>query len=261
MVLTVSYQTVQNILPWPCVYIIQVWGEMCARKRKQEWQGPERFEQKRFTYRLLTRHDFLPVWQVTRLEAERYVPDRLWYCPPSAAKPVIESKYKLRSGLADLHFWWGAEVCGGYHIFMSDWRALMTPQKATLDSLRTLSWFVSYRRLSSQFQFSLSAITLEYLSRWIWGFSPEKGLARAYYVQCRHARAKDKDYEIKRSGPGRFASFRLRLPDDIGVVTCKLAYHCHGTGSTPTANTAVLAGSLSSLETQKVTEVSQRLRK
>jgi hypothetical protein len=34
---------------------------------------------------------------------------------------------------------WGAEVCGVEHIFMSDWRALMTPQKATLDSLRTLS--------------------------------------------------------------------------------------------------------------------------
>ncbi len=43
----------------------------------------------------------------------------------------------------------------------------MTPQKATLDSLRTLSWFVSYRRLSSQFQFSLSAVTLEYLSQWL----------------------------------------------------------------------------------------------
>jgi hypothetical protein len=49
---------------------------------------------------------------------------------------------------------------------MSDWRALMTPQKATLDRLRTLSWFVSYRRLSSQFQFSLSLVTLEYLSQW-----------------------------------------------------------------------------------------------
>ncbi len=42
----------------------------------------------------------------------------------------------------------------------------MTPQNATLDSKRTLSRFVSYRRLSSQFQFSLSAVTLEYLSQW-----------------------------------------------------------------------------------------------
>ncbi len=41
--------------------------------------------------------------QVTPLEAENSVPDRLWYCPPSAAKPVIESKYKLRPGRADLH--------------------------------------------------------------------------------------------------------------------------------------------------------------
>jgi hypothetical protein len=37
------------------------------------------------------------------LEAENYVPDRLLYCTPSAAKPVIESKYKLRPGPADLH--------------------------------------------------------------------------------------------------------------------------------------------------------------
>jgi hypothetical protein len=41
----------------------------------------------------------------------------------------------------------------------------MTPQNATLDSKRTLSWFVSYQRLSSQFQFSLSAVTLGYLSQ------------------------------------------------------------------------------------------------
>ncbi len=38
----------------------------------------------------------------------------------------------------------------------------MTPQNATLDSKRTLS----YRRLSAQFQFSLSADTLGYLSQW-----------------------------------------------------------------------------------------------
>jgi hypothetical protein len=42
----------------------------------------------------------------------------------------------------------------------------MTPQNATLDSKCTLSRFVSYRRLSSQFQFSLSAVTLGYLSQW-----------------------------------------------------------------------------------------------
>ncbi len=40
------------------------------------------------------------------------------------------------------------------------------PQNATLDSKRTFSWFVSYRRLSAQFQFSLSADTLGYLSQW-----------------------------------------------------------------------------------------------
>jgi hypothetical protein len=41
-------------------------------------------------------------------------------------------------------------------MFISDWSALMTPQKATLDSMRTLTWFVSYSRLLPMFQFSLS---------------------------------------------------------------------------------------------------------
>jgi len=51
-------------------------------------------------------------------------------------------------------------------MFMTDRSALMTPQNATLDSKRTLSRFLSYRHLSSQFQFSLSAVTLGYLSQW-----------------------------------------------------------------------------------------------
>ncbi len=45
-------------------------------------------------------------------------------------------------------------------MFMFDWSAIMTPQKASLDSMRTLSWFISYRHLSPQFQFSLSAAAL-----------------------------------------------------------------------------------------------------
>ncbi len=104
--------------------------------------------------------------QVTRLEAKSYVPDRLWFCPPSAAKPVIESKYNLRPGPADLHLLvesWSLQGIAYIYVWLE---ALMTPQNATLDSLRTLSWFVSYRRLSSQFQFSVSAVTLGYLSRW-----------------------------------------------------------------------------------------------
>ncbi len=52
-------------------------------------------------------------------------------------------------------------------MFMTNRSALMTTQNATLDSKRTLSWFVSYRRLSAQFQFSLSADTLGYLSQWV----------------------------------------------------------------------------------------------
>jgi hypothetical protein len=46
-------------------------------------------------------------------------------------------------------------------MFMSDWSALMTPQKVTLDSKRTLLWFVFYQRLSPQFQFSLSPAALD----------------------------------------------------------------------------------------------------
>ncbi len=40
---------------------------------------------------------------------------------------------------------------------------------AALDSMRKLSWFVSYRRLSCQFQFSLSAVTRSiYVDGWEW---------------------------------------------------------------------------------------------
>ncbi len=47
---------------------------------------------------------------------------------------------------------WGAAGGREKYMFMFDWSAIMTPQKATLDSMRTLSWFVSYRRLLPQFQ-------------------------------------------------------------------------------------------------------------
>jgi hypothetical protein len=42
---------------------------------------------------------------------------------------------------------------------MFEWSA-MTPQKDTLDSLYTLSEYVSYRLLTTKFQHSLSAVTL-----------------------------------------------------------------------------------------------------
>ncbi len=45
-------------------------------------------------------------------------------------------------------------------MFMFEWSALMTPHKATLVSLLTLSWFVSYQRLTPKFQYSLSDDTL-----------------------------------------------------------------------------------------------------
>ncbi len=40
------------------------------------------------------------------------------------------------------------------------------PQKDTLDRAAYTCMLVSYRRLSSQFQFSLSSVTLVYLSQW-----------------------------------------------------------------------------------------------
>ncbi len=73
-------------------------------------------------------------------------------------KTGYESKHQLRPGPADLHFSVGSWKLGG---FMSDWSALMTPKKATLDSKHTLWWSVSYRRLSPQFQFSLSPAALD----------------------------------------------------------------------------------------------------
>jgi hypothetical protein len=41
------------------------------------------------------------------------------------------------------------------------------PQKETLDKAAYTCLLVSYRRLSAQFQLSLSADTLEYLSQWL----------------------------------------------------------------------------------------------
>ncbi len=110
--------------------------------------------------------NFDPAWfsaclagsrQVTRSEAESYVPDRLWYCPSSAAKPVIESKYKLRPGPADLHL-----LVGKAYIYVWLESSYDPPECQPGQLAYKLSWFVSYRRLSSQFQFSLSAVTLEY---------------------------------------------------------------------------------------------------
>jgi hypothetical protein len=64
-------------------------------------------------------------------------------------------------------------------MFMSHWCALITPQNATLDSKRTLSLFVSYRRLSTQFQFSLSPAALD---RYLYGAQPATNQARLHGV-------------------------------------------------------------------------------
>ncbi len=88
-------------------------------------------------------------------------------------------------------------------MFMTDRSALMTPQNATLDSKRTLSWFVFNRRLSSQFQFSLSAVTLGYLSQWL--PLPGKNPATIFmYCQRRTA--------LQYSGHGALLVARIECP-------------------------------------------------
>jgi hypothetical protein len=56
-------------------------------------------------------------------------------------------------------------------MFMIDWSALMTPQKATQDSLRTLSFLASYRRLEPKFLNSLSAVSLGTVSIYLGGYT------------------------------------------------------------------------------------------
>jgi hypothetical protein len=55
-------------------------------------------------------------------------------------------------------------------MFMYDWSALMAPQKATLGSKPSLSCFISYRHLSPEFQFSLSAAALD---MYLYGFNAD----------------------------------------------------------------------------------------
>ncbi len=49
-------------------------------------------------------------------------------------------------------------------MFIFDWSVLMIPQKATMDSMRTLTLFVSYRLLSPQFSFNFLCLLLLFVS-------------------------------------------------------------------------------------------------
>ncbi len=81
------------------------------------------------------------------------VPYRL--AQPRAAM-VIESNYQLRPGPADLQLLVGScRLRGIAYVYVRLERSYIT-----LDSMCTLSCFVSYRRLSPTFQFFLSAVTL-----------------------------------------------------------------------------------------------------
>ncbi len=91
------------------------------------------------------------------------VPDRLWYRtihsvllgavhPHVPASPAARCRSSVISGGAA---GWGDSIC-----LCLTGVLLWHPQKATLDSLRTLLWFVSYWLLAPKFQHSLSAVIL-----------------------------------------------------------------------------------------------------
>ncbi len=111
----------------------------------------------------------------------------LWYCPPSDTKPAIESKYKLRPGPADLHFLMGSWSLRGI-VYIYVWlESSYDPQECHPGQL---VYTFLIRILSTSFilfQFSLSAITLGYLSRWsppsFWKFWC-RFLGTHYYSSC-----------------------------------------------------------------------------
>ncbi len=87
------------------------------------------------------------------------------------AHPVLPnqlSKVNTSCSLAlQIYIYYWELKAAGFRLYLCLTLELLWPsQNAALDSLRTLSWFVSYRRLLPQFQFSLSAVTLVYLSQW-----------------------------------------------------------------------------------------------
>ncbi len=82
------------------------------------------------------------------------VPERLWCCIACVVMGCPFSCTGPASCQAELQLSVGSCRLGGlYNMFID-------PQKATLDSLRTLLWFVSYRRLALKFQHSLPAVSL-----------------------------------------------------------------------------------------------------
>ncbi len=91
-----------------------------------------------------------------------------------AEKPVMESKHQLRLRLVDLHFLVGSWKLGEIayvHVWLE--RSYDPPEGHPGQQANTLSdlWFVSYRRLSPQFQFSQPAAALDmylYGSQYDW---------------------------------------------------------------------------------------------
>ncbi len=58
------------------------------------------------------------------------------------------------------------------------------PQKDTLDRAAYTCMLISYRRLLSQFQFSLSGVTLVYLSQWSGSKVQASRLRKVQYCMC-----------------------------------------------------------------------------
>ncbi len=117
----------------------------------------------------MTRHDVLPVWLV----ADKQLTWRwkiMYRTDCGTAHPVLLNQLskvnKVAAWPCRSSFISGELNAAGIAYIYIWLESSYDPQNATLDSLRTLSGFVSYRGLSPQFQFFLSAVTLVYLYRW-----------------------------------------------------------------------------------------------
>ncbi len=89
------------------------------------------------------------------------VPDRLWSIQNVSLGDVRSHLPALPAARQSIIYKCGELRAGGNSICLCLTGVLLWPPKRPpLDIMRTLSWCVSYRRLSPQFQFSLSAAAL-----------------------------------------------------------------------------------------------------
>jgi hypothetical protein len=76
-------------------------------------------------------------WYVTTLEAKAFGTGRLWYRTDCFVRSCL---FSCTAAIQCLSYKWGAAGWGNStYMLMFDWRALTTPQKATLDSMNKFS--------------------------------------------------------------------------------------------------------------------------